>query len=335
MVKIICNTLIVLCFFNANAQDIKFSQFISTPLAINPANTGTGPGDFRAGAIYRSQWFGNGFNPYVTASGFYDMTLWSNEKANNQLGGGIVFIHDNAGNGDLTNLRILASIAFHKALDANNKHILSLGVGGGYVQKQVNYSNFVFDNQWTNTGFDNTIATGETSNSNSISSVDFQAGLKYNAILNDGLNFNIGFSAFHLSQPTESILSSNFNKNMKLNTTARANINLGEKLILRPSLLNSISNKVIDSYIGTLLAIKLSEHKETYNTFYFGGWYEISGNIIPMIGLEYAGFNLGISYDINSYSARKFASGNGSIEISLIYNGFLGKPELSRSGLGL
>jgi len=40
-----------------SAQDLHFSQFMQTPLLINPAHTGFIPdGDYRVGVNYRNQW---------------------------------------------------------------------------------------------------------------------------------------------------------------------------------------------------------------------------------------------------------------------------------------
>ena len=49
----------------ANSQDLHFSQFMNSPLLINPANTGFIPdGDFRLGANYRNQWASVSAFPY-------------------------------------------------------------------------------------------------------------------------------------------------------------------------------------------------------------------------------------------------------------------------------
>ena len=58
----------LVCLFDANAQDLHFSQYFNAPILVNPANTGFNPdNDYRIGGNYRNQWSAVG-SPYKTMS---------------------------------------------------------------------------------------------------------------------------------------------------------------------------------------------------------------------------------------------------------------------------
>src|SRR5436190_23935667 len=99
-----------------SGQDLHFSQFMNSPLATNPANTGFIPsGDYRIGINYRNQWSSIMTVPYQTMSAFGDMQLM--QKENGWLGVGGLILHDVAGSGNLTSTKIYGSIAYHQTLN--------------------------------------------------------------------------------------------------------------------------------------------------------------------------------------------------------------------------
>src|SRR5690606_21570674 len=85
----------------------------------------------------------------------------------------------------------------------DNKHQISLGFQGGYVQKQLKTNDMLFGDQIAN-GTITGIPTSEFFNNNNRSFADFNAGLFYNAILSEKFTLFAGYSFFHLSTPDES-----------------------------------------------------------------------------------------------------------------------------------
>ena len=89
------------------SQDLHFSQFMNSPLFINPANTGFIPdGDYRMGINYRNQWSSVMTIPYNTMSVFGDVQLMQNHDNTGWLGLGGLILHDEAGSGHLTSTKI-------------------------------------------------------------------------------------------------------------------------------------------------------------------------------------------------------------------------------------
>ena len=160
------------------AQDIHFSQFYNSPLTLNPALTGKVNGTYRVAAIYRNQWFGkvNGRTSFSTPSASFDMPIRLKKDV---IGVGAVFFSDRSAGGLLKNNTVMASVAYHKALGASNNHSLSLGVQGGYTQKQLDFANIRFASQYDfELNHNPAQISGETLD-NSRGMFDMQVGLVY------------------------------------------------------------------------------------------------------------------------------------------------------------
>jgi len=311
------------------AQDIHFSQFFNAPLALNPALTGAIDGNFRAGINYRNQWPSIDFNPYVTTSVFADAAL---SKTGNWLGIGVALINDNAGGGDLKHLNIMFSIAWHQAIDKENKHIVSLGLAGGYNQKQINFNNFTFDNQWIGNSFDITLPNGEPTINNNLNYMDFHTGLGWHYNPSENLNVQAGIALFHLTGPRESFYSTgNYRLAPRPVVYGMSKLNIGEKLELSPGFLFMTQNNVKEVIVGSSLGYKLSS--KTDNVFHIGSWYRFSGSFIVTTGLSVQNIKLSLSYDINTASQKTLITGKGGFELSLIYTPSSAPSKQAKPGL--
>jgi hypothetical protein len=84
---------LVLCVLFQNqvfGQDIHFSQFLNSPLSLNPSETGNFDGDWRIVANYRNQWQSLGV-PFRTISASYDRQLYVKKH---HLSVGLYFINE-------------------------------------------------------------------------------------------------------------------------------------------------------------------------------------------------------------------------------------------------
>jgi len=74
--------------------------------------------------------------------------------------------------------------------------------------------------------------------------------------------------------------------------------------------------------VGGAAGFNMNEDEENPTTFYAGLWSRfnnVNDALIPYIGLEFGGFRLGASYDVNISSLKTASQSRGGIEISLIY----------------
>jgi len=74
--------------------------------------------------------------------------------------------------------------------------------------------------------------------------------------------------------------------------------------------------------LGGAAGFTLNEDEENPTNLYTGLWSRfnnVNDALIPYIGLEWSGFRLGASYDINISSLKTASQSRGGIEISLIF----------------
>src|SRR5690606_2018492 len=192
---------------SAMSQDMHFSQYYAAPLYYNPANTGLFNADYRVGGNYKNQWpWARSCSPtnYRTFSGYADLSLLKGKLfGEDKIGLGFIALNDRAGDGDLSTTRLGISMAYHKTLGYENRITLSIGAAGMFVQKRVDYDFLYFDNQWSDSFFDHSLASGENTGENNYSYFDLSGGINISYAPNDKFNFTIGAGMFHLNRPRE------------------------------------------------------------------------------------------------------------------------------------
>ena len=109
--------------------------------------TGNFDGDYRGGINYRNQW--RSFTePHITFSGFLDKIINKEIIKNDFLGIGLVLYKDKSGTAELTTQSVSGSIAYHRKLGADGEHLVTFGIAAGFVQKNLNYDNLTFADQY-------------------------------------------------------------------------------------------------------------------------------------------------------------------------------------------
>ncbi len=305
-----------------NAQDIHFSQFYNSPLTLNPALTGKHEGVFRVAANYRNQYYNvvDNTQPYVTYAGSFDMPfVFKNQDA---LGVGLQLYQDNQGEGNYENLTIMISLAYHKMLGANNKHSLSLGLQGGYIQKKIGTGSFIFSDQYGGVAGTDLIRdmSREQFADETNGSVDMQAGLLYTGKFGKRTTLFLGGSIFNiLAHDAAFSNAQEFKIPRRYVGHAGLDIRLGakQKFGLLPSVIYMNQAKAQEINAGLALGLYFSEKV----ALYLGGYYRILESApIAYMGIEFSGFKIGASYDFLTNDIQDVASGfNGSYELSLTY----------------
>src|SRR6195952_2413693 len=164
-------------------QDIHFSQFFEAPLLRNPALAGLFSGDLRLQSVYRTQWQSVTV-PYQTTSfnGEFKLAIGKSEDFLT-IGGEILY--DKAGTIAMKTTHILPVVNYHKSLSGERNMYLSLGFMGGLVQRKFDISKVTTNSQFDGSGYNGSLATGETMASNSYSYFDGTAGLSFNTQMGD------------------------------------------------------------------------------------------------------------------------------------------------------
>lgn len=331
-------TLLLTCLLKGlAAQDNYFSQSYAAPLILNPALTGAFEGKFRVSAIYRDQWAKALDNPYKTFATAFDIR-WGigrgTARYKDRAAVGIFFYNDKAGMLDFSTSQISISGAYHKALDIRNTQYLSLGFQVGIAQKNVNYGNLRFEDQFNGaTGYTN--PTSENLPENNFAFADYSVGLNYTFSPEySRLKVFIGAGMHHITAPSVSFFARNddtglqpdnkLDRRYALQLSAFLPVGDQVAFIPRASVDQQGSGKKIDA--GTNLRINTSTYKNV--AVHVGGYVRMVSDldteartdaVVALLGFEINNVLFGLSYDINF---DKFArSDRRSFELSVAYMG--------------
>jgi type IX secretion system PorP/SprF family membrane protein len=213
------------------AQDVHFSQFFNTPLAVNPAQTGFFQGDYRVAANYRNQWHFVA-NPYRTYSVSYDMQLMSNLFSNDIVSGGLLLYSDRAGAGNLSNTTGQLSLSVQQLL-GGGRYNLSIGLQGGMTQLQFNPGQLTFGDQIAN----DANSSQETFEHTGVTYPDLNAGVLWSGQFNSRITMFAGGALHHLTNPPVNFLGSDNRLAPRLVLHTGGSITLTDQIGLLPQLL--------------------------------------------------------------------------------------------------
>lgn len=304
-----------------SAQDIHFSQFNMSPLTLNPAYTGAFEGTFRIGGIYRNQWASIVNNAYSTPSLYVDAPLFRGFGKNDWVGGGVLFLNDQAGTAKLSNLTAGASLAYHLGIGKKANTYLTLGLQGGYVQKKLDNTQLIFGDSYSGNGQFNNQTTENLGDLSKVSYTDFGAGLLFNTYFSSKTNFYAGFSASHLLEPEDAFLTTTGGDDRKLPRRYQGhgglNVDLGTRWVLSPSVLYQRQSSASELNAQALLGYHLNSSRDL--TLRFGGGYRLDDAAIAMLGLDYKGLKVGVAYDVNTSALNNATNGRGGYEIAASY----------------
>ncbi|MEJ7769786.1 MAG: PorP/SprF family type IX secretion system membrane protein [Chitinophagaceae bacterium] len=318
--KLVIILFAVLVTLHSLAQDPGFSQFYASPLTLNPALTGKFDGLYRIAGNYRDQWPAIS-KAYVTSTISADLAILPNRISETDTWGvGVMAMTDRTANGILTSNYISISTAYHKGLDENGLHQIGVGFQGSFAGKKLDGGKLNFEEEldqfggWTN-------PTSEPINGRSVSVnyFDFNAGMLYNGSTNGYNNYYFGASFYHINKPKESFDGGYYLLNPRLTLHGGGYLTVAENAILHLSAVHSRQAGATNTVLGGAVALNVNGDLDNPTSFYAGSWYRFGDAIIPYLGLEFADFRLGATYDVNVSSLKTASQSRGGIEISLIY----------------
>lgn len=329
--------LILFANFGLSAQDAHFTQYYQVPGYTNPSLTGNFNGLYKVGVNYRDQWRAAIKQPYstFTASGESKFYLGGNKQDLFALG--ILFYSDKISNFNLNSSQISLAGSFHKLLDKRKKRYIGLGYQVGIMQKNLNYENLTFGDQF-NAIDGYTLLTKELLPGNNIGVFDTGFGLDYSQTSLENRQLNLGIAMFHINQPNISffkndvqLLNDSLNIDAKIDRKLLFHISYAipssEEMTIEPRFMFTTQDKHREMLISNLF--KYKQLSTEGRTFYFGPAIRLSNtldnigleSLIGIVGFEYKGLNIGLSYDHNVKDLFNDRLGFGSIEVSINYFG--------------
>lgn len=309
---------LVFCLSFLRAQDIHFSQFFAAPLLINPANTGNFNGIGRVGLNYRDQW-GSVTIPYKTYALYSDYAIQP-KRADNRLGLGVAAFNDQAGDGDLTTSKAYFSAAYHIGYTKSALWRLAIGMSGGIVQKKVDISKLVFDNQWDQFSFNTGLPSNEYPASETIHYLDFAAGGLLTYLPYEGHQYFLGVSELHINRPDESFFENNNTVGMRTNVVLGGFFPAGLTASMEPELYVSTQKKALEIIMGSNFSFPLQAYGgDVSRALFTGVWYRYNDAVWAVLGITIANFTSSLSYDLNISSLAPASHTLGGFEFSVAY----------------
>jgi type IX secretion system PorP/SprF family membrane protein len=329
---------LIFIFHNGFSQDIHFSQFYNSPLTLNPAMTGLFKQDFRASVIYRNQWKQINAS-YITKAFAGDANFIVNPAKSDRIGVGVFMMNDKIGDGIINNNSAFLSLSYHKTLDAVKRHKLSVGLQGGYVQKNIDYASLTFSDQFNNSNYtiDPSLASSEPLGRTKFSYLNLNAGAVWTFKVNEKVDFQTGLSLFNINKPKESFVKTVYGVDLnklrdRFTWSGTMKYQLSEKISLHPAFLMMTQTRAMDLNIGSAIGYSFPGGKGTM--VQAGIWYRMSDAVVFMTGLRFKNYNIGLSYDATSSSLNQIKKSPqvkdhahiGAFEFTLTYYGFFKRP---------
>ncbi len=312
---------VILCVFlgiiNLNAQDIHFSQFIYSPLSLNPAHTGNFDGNWRFSNNYRNQWSSVGI-PFQTISAGFDKPF---RTRRGYVALGFLFLNDRSGSAALHINKAGVSFAYHFRLKPG--HYLGFGIQGLYAVQQFSLQDLTFPSQFNNlTGvYDASLPNDINQWDENVNYPDINVGVEYRK--NDGKMKPFGGVAlFHANKPKVSFLREDNTLNMRVAGNAGINMMLKENLYVEPRLLCMYQKQASD-FVAMAEFGYLFPLKSTVERVYVGAGLRTAltgyDALILSGGIGVYHFLVGISYDVNISNLARVSNLRGGFEVTIVY----------------
>ncbi len=315
--------------FTVTAQDLHFSMNDMNPLYLNPAQAGMNI-HVRGSIHYREQWR-SVTTPFTTGIFSYDMNTMKNSKGNATLGLGVQVINDKAGDSKMGLTQGNLNIAALLKLAEESK--LSFGLMGGFGQRAVDYNSLRWESQYANGSFDQNAPSGENLSANSTNYFDAGAGFVWSygkdqgyITQNNGLKFNIGFSAFHFNLPNTTFMGGS---DVKLDTkfVGFTNAEIGKEntnLTFIPSVYYLRQGKLQNLILGNTFRYLINEGSHITgfvksSAVSLGVNYRLKDALIGNFNFEYANYTIGFSYDMTVSGLSTVNQSRGAFEVVFRY----------------
>ncbi len=330
--KLLITFFLQIPFLMLLAQDLHFSQFYVLPNTLNPAYTAKCNADYRFSGIHRRQWLELN-TPYITSAINAEINFKTGQKKYNLIGFGITASSDQVGrnseNGHIyNNTHLTISAAYHTYIDEFLRHRISVGLQTGYTRKSLNTNGLYFSNQIENYALNTNLSNGENTNQPYINNLNVNIGVGYQFKINQKTTLESGFGVLNMIPNKESISNITSKLPPRFIFNSSAIIQLNQKLSLKPHFLYMNQAKTIDVVFGSLIGYHILNPKNPI--LFFGIFHRLNESIIPTVAMQYGNVYVGISYDYNIIGPKSLVNAQnikksnlGSIEFSIIYQGFL------------
>ncbi|MEZ4938313.1 MAG: PorP/SprF family type IX secretion system membrane protein [Crocinitomicaceae bacterium] len=315
---IIKKTILTFLFF-ANAlvfsQDIHWSQYMQNPIFLNPGLTGNFDGNFRFVGNGRWQWKSVTV-PYQTIN----ITADSRGLGLPNLGLGVMFFYDVAGDSKLSTIEFMVSGAYSLNLSKDSVHRIMPGIQFGLNYRQINYENLKFDSQYNGFYYDPSLANGEIFPTMKKANFNLNVGFVYTWEVNQRKKINVGVSLHNMTRPDQSFFQvKEIRREFRTTVFAEGQFRVADKWDVLPSLYFGAQGKYLEIIFGGWGRYILKQEKGEYMGLFAGVWYRALDAGSIGVGFEWNTLWAGLTYDLNFSKLTVASNARGGIEFSLRY----------------
>ncbi|MBL4708187.1 MAG: PorP/SprF family type IX secretion system membrane protein [Flavobacteriales bacterium] len=318
MSKIGLLVLCLVCSLFLKAQEIHLSQFYTNQQNLNPALMGDYDGIYRVTLNHRNQWKQIGNSPIITSMVSFDHKFY---HYTDEITAGIIVINDQVSTFGYNTSKIQLSGSYKKMIAG---YELRGGLQVGLVLKSFDLGSQTFPNQWVyeRGEFDGNLDNLENGLQESQNFVDFNAGFAWAKTFSK-FKAKFGFSLMHLNNPKDSYFD---DKDATLGLTAIYHGSLlyrmNSTILIEPKFSYMRASKAQNTVLGVSLHNELENEffsKLQLGLLYRSGFSRNRDAIIPVVGMTYKRFDIGLSYDFNVGKLSEFSTNKGTYELSLVF----------------
>jgi type IX secretion system PorP/SprF family membrane protein len=312
----ILSVLLVCLALISGAQDIHFSQFTGSLLNLTPGFTGFYDGDYRVGAIYRSQWQSVPVR-YNSFSMHGEKVISPLKLEKDLVGVGFTFNSDRAGDARYGTTQAYLSGSYIVRSFADTSIRLSIGASAGWNQVGFDYSKMTFDAQFDGEAYNHAMSSNERFGWTARNFLDLNFGFALQKKFENASTLSYGFGLFHLTRPNISYMGNDQSRlDLKWSNVITYNKPINTKIDLLGECLLSFQGKYVE--IIPNLNIKYFFDRSENKAILGGLSVRANDALIVRMGYSNKLMNAGVSYDINLSHFTPATNRRGGFEIYII-----------------
>jgi type IX secretion system PorP/SprF family membrane protein len=299
------------------AQDLHFSQFNGSLLNLSPGYTGLFDGDYRVGAIYRSQWQSVPVK-YSTFSLNGETRLRPYGIGSDMVGAGLLLNSDRAGDARYGTTQLYANGSYIHLLKPDSSLIVTVGVNLGWCRVGFDVSKMTFDNQFDGGQFVNGLSSRENFGSLTKDFLDVNVGSVFRYARRNGKSVTLGIGVYHLTSPVISYTGSELSK---LDYKYSNYLSYVQPLNYRTDLITEALVAVQGKNYELIphMSLRYKVNYEEQKSILGGAALRSRDALIIRLGYEQKRLQSGIAYDINFSNFTPATNRRGGFEIFVNY----------------
>jgi type IX secretion system PorP/SprF family membrane protein len=299
------------------AQDIHFSQFNGSLLNLSPGHTGLFDGDYRLGAIFRSQWSSVPVS-YSTFSMHGENRLRPPALKKDMIGLGFLFNSDKAGDARYGSNQFYFNANYIYLAKPDSSLILTLGGGIGFCNVGFDYSKMTFQKQFDGYAYNPGLPTGESYGRTNRNFFDFNLGSVVQYIYKAKHRFTYAISFNHLSRPVISYQGNDLSRlDLKFSNCFSYSRPINDKTDIIAEALFSYQGKNYE--LIPHVSLKYYMNKDEQKAILAGLCLRARDAVILRVGYHNKTMQSGIAYDINVSKFNAATNRRGAFEVFINY----------------